>query len=195
MSTVSGPGSEPVRWDPCRPIHVVVNSASAPPGAQKLVTNGLAEISRVTGLRFVVDGASDESPRPKRPALDTGRYGNLWSPVLVAWTDPSTIPGLKDDVVGLGGPASAPYTTNAEKHWVSGTVYLDGPSFREILARPGDGWWQAQAIVLHELAHLVGLTHVDDASQLMAPRHSTQLTFADGDLEGLRRLGGGPCFS
>jgi len=195
MDTVTRSGSEPVRWDPCRPIHVVVNTASAPPGAEKLVTDGLAEVSRVTGLRFVLDGDTSEAPRSGRPPIDRSRYGDRWSPVLIAWTDPSVIPGLQGTIVGLGGPDSAPYTTKAEKHWVSGTVYLDGPSFREILTRPGDAWWHAQAIVLHQLAHLVGLTHVDDTTHLMAPRHSTQLAFADGDLEGLRRLGGGPCFS
>jgi len=195
MDTVTRSGSEPVRWDPCRPIHVVVNSASAPPGAEKLVTKGFAEVSRVTGLRFVLDGDTSEDPRSGRPPIDRSRYGDRWSPVLIAWTDPSVIPELEGTIVGLGGPTVAPCVTNAEKHWVSGTVYLDGPSFREILTRPGDGWWVAQSIVLHELAHLVGLTHVDDTSQLMAPRRSTQLAFADGDLEGLRRLGGGPCFS
>ena len=90
---------------------------------------------------------------------------------------------------------SAPYSTPTEKHWVSGTVNLDGPAFTEVLTRPDNGWWQAQAIVLHELGHLVGLNHVNDTSRLMAPRNNGQLMFATGDLEGLRRLGVGPCFS
>ncbi len=195
MDTLSGPGSEPVRWDPCRPVHVVVNSASAPPGAAKLLSTGLGEVSRVTGLRFVLDGPTDEPPASQRPPTDPERYGDRWSPVLVAWSDPTRVPQLAGAVAGLAGPAGAPYSSERDKHWVSGTVYLDGPSFTQILNRPGDGWWQGQAIVLHELAHLAGLTHIDDTTQLMAPRNSRQLTFADGDLEGLRRLGGGPCFT
>ncbi|MGZ4531159.1 MAG: hypothetical protein ACXVXP_02275 [Mycobacteriaceae bacterium] len=195
MDTVGSVGGEPVRWDPCRPIHVVVNSADAPAGADKLLRNGLAEVSRDTGLRFVLDGPTNEAPSSNRPPTQPGRYGNRWSPVLVAWTNPRTVPGLSGPVAGLAGPVGAPYSTRSEKHWVSGIVYLDGPAFSEVLARPDSGWWQAQAIVLHELGHLVGLAHVNDTSQLMAPRNGRRLMFATGDLEGLRRLGGGPCFS
>jgi hypothetical protein len=89
----------------------------------------------------------------------------------------------------------APFQSTSEKHWVSGAVYLDGPSFDQLLQRQGDGWWRGQAIMMHELAHLVGLTHVTDTSELMAERDSRQLAFGPGDLEGLRHLGGGPCFS
>jgi hypothetical protein len=48
---------------------------------------------------------------------------------------------------------------------------------------------------MHELAHLVGLTHVADSGQLMYADNNGQTGFGAGDLEGLRRLGGGPCFS
>jgi hypothetical protein len=195
MDTVTSAGGDPVRWDPCRPIHVVVNSADAPAGADKLLRNGLAEVSRDTGLRFVLEGPTDEAASSNRPPTDRARYGNRWSPVLVAWANPQTVPELAGPVAGLAGPVGAPYSTPTERHWVSGTVYLDGPAFSEVLARPGNGWWQAQAIVLHELGHLVGLAHVNDTSQLMAPSNSGQLMFAAGDLEGLRHLGGGPCFS
>lgn len=195
MDTMYRTGGDPVRWDPCRPIHVVVNSSDAPAGADKLLRNGLAEVSRDTGLRFVLDGATDEAPSSNRRPLERDRYGNRWSPVLVAWTNPQAVPGLAGPVAGLAGPAGAPYTTPSEKHWVSGTVYLDGPDLSKVLARPVNGWWQAQAIVLHELGHLVGLNHVNDTAQLMAPGNSGQLLFAAGDFEGLRRLGDGPCFS
>lgn len=195
MDRVGGTDSEPVRFDPCRPIHVVVNSSTAPAGADRLLSNSLAEISRTTGLRFVLEGATTEAPVAMRPPSDKDRYGNRWSPVLVAWADPRTVPGLRGRVAGLAGPVGAPYSTPRDKHWVSGQVYLDGPAFAEILTRPGDGWWQAQAIVMHELAHLVGLTHVSATSQLMHADNAGVLTFAEGDLEGLRRLGNGPCFS
>lgn len=194
MDTMTGPGSEPVRWDPCRPIHVVVNRATAPAGSGQLVETALARVSAATGLRFVLDGDTSEEPSEDRAPFDRGRYGNRWSPVLVAWTDPAKLPRLQGRVIGLGGPVSAPFSTNTEKHWVSGTVYLDAPAFRDVLSRQ-NGQAQAEAVVMHEVAHLVGLTHFDDASQLMAPHNSGKLGFGDGDLEGLRRLGGGPCFS
>lgn len=47
---------------------------------------------------------------------------------------------------------------------------------------------------MHELAHLVGRTHVQDTNELMAEENSGRSSFGPGDMEGLRQLGGGPCF-
>ncbi|MEP6854377.1 MAG: peptidase, partial [Pedococcus sp.] len=58
-----------------------------------------------------------------------------------------------------------------------------------------DGWAQARAIVMHELSHLVGLTHVMKDDEIMFAENNGRTTFGDGDLEGLRRLGVGRCFT
>jgi hypothetical protein len=185
---------EPVRFDPCRPIHLVVNNAMAPPNADRLLREAAEAVSTATGLVVLIDGGTDEQPAAKRGPVDAARYGNRWSPVLVAWTDPSAAPGLAGRVAGMAGPVMAPYRTDDQMHWVSGSVVLDGPTFTDILQRPG-GYGEARAIVMHELAHLVGLTHVQDTRELMAEKNSGRHTFGPGDREGLRRLGGGPCFS
>ena len=47
----------------------------------------------------------------------------------------------------------------------------------------------------HELGHLVGLDHVQAATQLMYPETTSDLTdFAPGDRQGLAALGRGTCF-
>lgn len=46
---------------------------------------------------------------------------------------------------------------------------------------------------MHELAHVVGLDHVDDPTQLMNPEGTGVTEFAAGDLAGLAVLGGGQC--
>lgn len=194
MRTLPGPGGRPVAWDPCRPIHLVVNSAEAPDGGDQLIREAAGAVSSATGLRFVLDGPTTESPTTPRAPLDAARYGNRWSPVLVAWTDPSAVSELQGAGVGVAGPAEAPFYTDSQQHWVSGSVYLDGPAFREILQR-ADGWAKARAIVMHELGHLVGLAHVNLKTELMYPKNISQVTFGPGDREGLRRLGSGPCFS
>lgn len=54
----------------------------------------------------------------------------------------------------------------------------------------------AQAVVMHEIGHLVGLGHVDDASQVMFPGGggAQEVTdFEAGDRAGLALLGRGPC--
>ena len=194
MRTIPGLGGRPVAWDPCRPIHLVVNSAEAPDGGDQLIREAAGAVSSATGLRFVLDGPTTETPTSHRTPLDAARYGNRWSPVLLAWTDPSAVSDLQGAVTGVAGPAEAPYYTDIQQHWVSGSVYLDGPQFRQILQTP-DGWAHARATVMHELGHLVGLAHVNVKTELMYPENIGQVTFGPGDREGLRQLGLGRCFS
>ena len=104
------------------------------------------------------------------------------------------VPDLQGAVAGIAGPAGAPYYTAAQQHWVSGTVSLDGPQFRAVLER-ADGWAAARAIVMHEFGHLVGLGHVPIRSELMYKQNIGQFAFGNGDREGLRLLGLGPCFT
>jgi hypothetical protein len=188
MKAVPGLGGRPVTWDPCRPIHLVVNNAQAPAGSDQLLREAAGAVSSTTTLRFVIDGPTTEPPTANRTPLDKARYGNRWSPVLAAWTDPSVVPELQGAVTGIAGPVEAPYFTDAQQHWVSGIVDLDGPQFREML-QTADGWAHARAIVMHELGHLVGLAHVPVNTELMYPENIGQRTFGPGDREGLRQLG------
>lgn len=194
MRTIPALDSRPVTWDPCRPIHLVVNNAQAPAGSDQLIREAAGAVGSATGLRFVIDGPTTEAPTANRAPVDNARYGSRWSPVLVAWTDPSVVSDLQGAVTGVAGPVEAPFYTDAQQHWVSGTVDLDGPQFRQILQTP-DGWAHARATVMHELGHLVGLAHVPVRSELMYPESIGQRTFGPGDREGLRRLGFGPCFT
>ena len=114
LPPVAGPGGSggfafmtssptgPARYDPCRPIHVVVNDADAPPGADAIVAGAIERLSAATGLRIVVDGRTDEQPADHRPTTDPARYGTGWSPVLLAWTSPGQVPRLGGPTAGLG---------------------------------------------------------------------------------------------
>ncbi|WP_162308278.1 matrixin family metalloprotease [Segeticoccus rhizosphaerae] len=191
MAHLPGRPDVPVAYDPCRPIHVVVSNASAPAGADRLLREATREVSHATGLVFVIDGPTDELPSKERPEQDR-RYGDRWSPVLVAWTTPAQDPRLRGRVAGIGGSTRQKGRTS-QPRYVTGIVSLDGPAIRRILARP-DGHQQARAIVMHELGHLVGLAHVPDAHQLMYPENNGRVAFGDGDLRGLHELGLGKCY-
>ena len=194
MQTKGVDSKDPVAWSSCDPIHVVVNKASAPPQADRLLQESLDRVSELSGLTFVVDGETDEEPIPNRPAQSRNPLKGLWAPALIAWTTPEAVPALKDKVAGIGGPREGPAGYPTRRHFVSGIVYLDGPSISQVLLRK-NGWAQSRAIVMHELGHMVGLAHVDSDAELMDGDNDSGITdFGPGDREGLRRLGAGPCF-
>ena len=182
------PGSSvPVTYDPCRQIAVVVNPRTAPPAGERLVTEALGEIGMQAGLEFHYEGVVNEAPVHPRRAFQPESYGDRWAPVLIAWSDPMETPRLGEGTAGLGGSIAVP-VSDAESVYVTGTVTLDGPQLAEMLARDG-GYESARAVLLHELGHVIGLSHVDDAKQLMHPDGSADVTrFGGGDLSGIAAL-------
>jgi hypothetical protein len=190
MATQEG-STAPVAYDPCRPIHVVVNARTQPPGGDRLVAEALHAASQATGLQLVVDGPTDEQAGEQRRPYQPDRYPDRWAPVLIEWTDPAASPELAGQVAGRGG--SQALAIPAGTVYVSGSVQLDGPQVADVLRRPG-GRDEARAIIQHELAHLLGLDHVDDRTQLMWPEGTDVVDYAAGDLTGLDRLGRGRCF-
>ena len=185
-------GVTPVAYDPCRPVHYVIRPDAAPPGGEELVREAVARISQVTGLQFVYNGATDEAPGPDRELFQPDRYGRRWAPVLIAWETEDANPALAGDVVGEAGSVPASLG-DGPRVFLTGTVSLDAPRFREILRGRG-GREIARSIVLHELGHLMGLGHVDDEQQLMFPEARRDVPdFAAGDLTGLAALGAGAC--
>jgi hypothetical protein len=190
----------PVAWDPCRPIRYVVRPGG-PAGADLLLRQAIDRVARATGLVFVDEGPTDERPEADRPSYQPERYGEDWAPVLVAWSDPDETPelgersesdGVSADVAGIGGAASAGWE-GEPSIYVTGSLTLDEPDLTALLAQ-ADGWNTVRAVIMHELAHVVGLDHVEDPSQLMHPSTVPGVVeFGAGDLQGLAALGSGPC--
>lgn len=175
----------PVRYDPCAPIHVMVNAAAAPDGTDGLVSEALDEIADATGLVFADDGSTDV-----RWSDDVDRLAAETAPsVIIVWTAPSVRSDLKGDTTGTGG--SVP---SIDGDWYeSGTVLLDAPQLDDVLDAD-DGRTEVLAVVMHELAHVVGLDHVDDPLELMYPESRPGVTsFGPGDLAGLAQVGAGGC--
>lgn len=187
------PGSsEPVAYDPCRTISVVVNERHMPPAANGLVSEALAEVTSITGLQFDVEGTTDEVPAQPREPFQPDRYGDRWAPVLIAWSDADEHRGVAGNVAGVGG-SQATMVSPTTSVFVTGIVVLDGEDLGRGLEQ-GNGWDAAKAVVLHELGHLVGLAHVREPGELMSSRNDGLTRFGPGDLNGLARLGRGRCF-
>lgn len=182
-------GSGPARWNPCQPIHYVINPDGAPPGGTAMIQDGIADISALTGLEFEYGGASSARPRWEGRifAGGTQQVGS----VLISWADADEVPALRGEIAGIGGAARGGTGANPTR-LVFGGVTLDVDSFEQLASRP-DGSAQQRAIVLHELGHLVGLAHVDEPTELMYDGNVGQLDFGPGDRQGLAVLGQGEC--
>ncbi|MFN8079991.1 MAG: matrixin family metalloprotease [Kineosporiaceae bacterium] len=185
-------GTTPVTWDPCRPVHYVVQRAGVPAGGEALLAVAVQEISAATGLQFVADGPTDETPDWHRPRYQPERYGDRWAPVLISWRTAAETPEFAHDAVGLTNtqpvaPPGRPWV------FVTGQIQLDATAFTRLLSRP-EGTELARAVIEHELGHLVGLDHVDVPTEIMYPQANLVITeLGPGDRTGLARLGQGPC--
>ncbi|MHA7283666.1 matrixin family metalloprotease [Arthrobacter sp. TMS2-4] len=180
-----------IAYDPCRPVHYVVRPDNAPAGSEGLVQEAVAAVSVATGLQFIDDGVTTEAPSEDRDLYQPELYGKTWVPVLITWTSEAEIPGLAGDIAGLGGSdyAQAP---GQPLVYAGGQVQLDAPDAARSLSYP-DGRAQLRAIIMHELAHVVGLDHVDDPGELMYEQNMGRVSFGEGDRAGLALLGSGPC--
>ena len=196
---VRGDGCTPVRFDPCQPVHYVTNSAQAPPTGAADVEEAFNRLARATGMTFVSDGATDEASR--RGPYVPDRYPDRWAPILIVWNRQSgDRPNV--EVVGSGFPdrvqdvlVSGSLSLNADAvvDRAKGTPVPGGfasvPGFGAIGAE-GVTWGR---VILHELAHIVGLGHTRDRDELMYPDTAEQTShtpdYRSGDREGLGYLG------
>jgi hypothetical protein len=189
-----------VAYDPCRPVHYVTRAANSPEGGQDMINKGFTELSRVTGLQFINDGETSEAPSDERPMYQPDSYGDRWVPVLVAWSNSGESPRLSREqsgirfaeALGYAGSLAVSPSTKDRYVYVTGQVVLNTQALAEASAIEGPTL--TPSVIAHELAHLVGLDHVDDPTELMHPEASYQRpTYADGDLTGLAALGRGTC--
>ncbi|MGH9150215.1 MAG: matrixin family metalloprotease, partial [Acidimicrobiales bacterium] len=200
FTAVAADGCTPVRFNPCAPVHYVMNAALAPPGGPADVRASLERIAEATGLTFVDDGTTDEPYGQRRAPYQPDRYGERWAPILIAWGSLGSRGEVQ--VVGTGRHLVV------ERAAVSGTLVLNVDAVTDAGTRAPlrDGFGPVAGagrigpagvtwgrVILHELAHIVGLGHASDPAQLMYPETADQTTrpanFAAGDRAGLRWLG------
>lgn len=177
----------PARFNPCEPVAYVVNPSGAPAGAVEDVHEAFRRASLASGIRFVYEGETDEGPN-RSSGYMPDRYGERWAPVLVVW---GARTGLFEtaggQAVGLASPETVT-STGRQDVIVSGVILLarDGPA-----VTPGFGAGRRWGnVALHEIGHVLGLDHVQDRGQVMAPHMGYDTgQWGEGDLAGLAHLG------
>lgn len=180
----------PVTWSPCRPVHFVTRPDHAPVAGDQMISQAFSNLGAATGLEFIHDGSTTEGPTEDRRVYQPDVYGDRWAPVLVAWATRSEVPDFGVDIIGEAMPIGI-RTPSGDTTYISGVVYLDAVKMAELASTRGHA--HASAVIQHELGHLVGLAHVDDASQLMTPRAGDVTDFQHGDRAGLAAVGRGAC--
>jgi Matrixin len=175
----------PVRYDPCTPLHYVINPAAAPKGGLKDVHGAVRLAAEATGIQFAFDGLVDEPLIEEREPVQEARYGHRWAPLLIGWI-PFDARIFKVDDVGVAG-SLIERNDAGRLVYVTGRILLNGADQLDNGFRPGKTWGK---VVLHELGHVLGLGHVADPAQVMHPSLvSSPAAWGTGDLAGLTQLG------
>ena len=177
---------DPVRWNPCEPVHYVVNVSDAPAGSLGDVQDAVIRISEATGITFTYDGLTDEVLERRRDMVQDDRYGDRWAPVLVTWVDPDTsevsFRSEGDVAAGVASPFTPPGSDVIVSGWIA--INANDPNPPGFTSPDDQG-----PVVLHEWGHVMGLDHVGERGQLMHPAGGGVADLGPGDLEGLRLVG------
>jgi hypothetical protein len=177
---------DPIRFDPCTPLHFVFNPEHAPSGALSDVKRSAQLAAEATGIEFIYDGTTEEPARPRRPAYQPDRYGDRWAPILVGWI-PHDSAIFEHDSVGVGGSEARVNDRGGRLVYVTGDIILNGADQLASGFGAGRTWGK---VLIHEWGHVLGLDHVVDPAQVMnANLVSSPANWGTGDLAGLRRLG------
>jgi Matrixin len=178
----------PVRFNPCEPIHYVINPSFAPEGGVDDVHHAFEITGRSMGVSFIFDGTTDETYASERDSYQPERYGERWAPILVSCSNGSLAteePSAHPRAVGLGG-GSVEFNSRGEPVYVTGIVMLDANA--ELHSGFGGRTWGQ--VMLHEIGHVVGLAHINDQTSVMYPEMGLRpAAFGQGDRAGLMELG------
>jgi hypothetical protein len=200
---VAPDGCTPARFNPCEPVHYIQNGAAAPAFVVENVREAFKRLGQETGITFIDDGLTDENAR--RGPYVPERYPGRWAPILIVWEHfPAEQTSGQQQILGNTVPYRAEEVTVSARLRFNVDAYNDENTKAPIQdgfgppANSGTGpigrnnitWGR---IILHELAHVVGLGHTREEASLMYPDAAQQTTrptgFSKSDRDGLRYLG------
>ena len=187
---------------PCEPVRYALNRRLATDAHVADLIESLAKLSAATGLEFQRVADTDEDPRqvprPRRQADGTF----AWPPVVIGWSHLGTGDSLRgrndqraDPAVVVGGGGRPEIVNDVI---VTGNLVLNLDAVTDTDSRTpvphgfgtGVNWGR---IILHELAHVIGLGHVESRTSIMNEALTQQTLSSSewgvGDLIGLRQLG------
>lgn len=166
----------PARWRTCAAIPVVVDSRGATAAVLSELRVALGKIDAAAGVRLTITDVRNNR-------LTTYESDNPASPVIIGFPDATS--GVFTDANEAGLTST---TTDAANTTITGGTIAFNADLVGTYTPGATGADPLEALVLHELGHLVGLAHVNDQTQIMYPYTGYAHVLGAGDLAGLRAL-------
>jgi len=177
----------PIRWDPCQKISWKLLANKSGRSQLANIDRAFRRIGQASGLTFRYSGgfkdyyADGDSFNHEITFIS---FPEEERSVLVKFVSPKNMDGLVNEhLVGQGGVHTL--LGDTDKYPVNGLIVLS----TDLLTKPAN---YRQAVYMHEIAHVVGLAHVNDKRSLMfggSTGWKFNSNFTRGDLTGLRLLG------
>ena len=172
------------RWNPCTPIHYMVNTDLAP-GELGRVLSAVGSVSQATGLNFVYDGTTHYVP-------EAGQW-NQPDDLVIAFAHHD---GMSSGSTYLSGPnqlgeGGFQSTYNTSNGRITSYKITKGYAVIDSVAFGYSSDKVRNDTLLHELGHAVGLNHAHYTSEIMYPVISNYSPdgYTAGDLAGLAQVG------
>jgi len=181
-------------WNPCAPITYAVNSLRATPEQVGALNLAIRDVERASGFDFVYVGEATGSLDIN--SVDPRVAGGGEAMAVFGFSDPYETPVLAGGTIGIGGlgqgidDRSAVELADGDRFaW----IVRDAFAIADVTNLPT--LEAVQGTFAHEIAHMVGLDHVQSRDELMFASPTRQFTLGEGDKYGLWTIGARPCTS
>jgi hypothetical protein len=174
-------------WSSCDSITYRVNPSAAPRGWEKLVKKAVRKVEQASRLEFRYLGKTKVKPT-------STAFNPPDTDLVIAFLKPGQTDMLPGPTVAGQGSAASDGS-----FLFDGKVVLNAKVLKKMASGFGSGprygiQGTTGQVVMHELAHVLGLGHARHQTQVMFPAATRKpAEWGAGDWAGLRQLGRGPC--
>lgn len=180
-------------WKPCDPITYAVNTQRATQAQIDAMNKAIRHAEDASGIDFVYVGQVTGSLNTE--SIDPRVPGGPNAMAVIGFSDPYATPVFGGGTIGIGGIGSnilgTPVTlaSGASTAWIvrGGFALVD---ITDIITPA-----EIESAFTHEIAHMLGLNHVNAFGELMRPVISSppQTFYGNGDKNGLYSVGEPQC--
>lgn len=189
-------------FSPCEPVQYQVDTTYEPEGARLYLDMAIMDLEKATGLVFQFAGNISIDVLADPSQLDED------GPVKIVFLPNPQFNELRDlqgdsnpdEPLAFAGPSVLSLNIDREQFIATGgRAVFDNSWIIEELSYSSDGVdlraTTTYMTFVHELAHVLGLGHVNDETELMHPvqTRANESGLGPGDLAGLAKAGQGAC--